>query len=71
MVFNVFLLLGLVFSPLASLMTFLITFAEYTHHYSDSRKPLQIAIQAAIVTFAFFFALSLLIGFVWIKWIGT
>jgi len=57
-------MIGLMFSPLAALMAFVITYEEYTHHYPDKRKPLRLAAQAAAVTFVVFLALSAFIGFV-------
>ena len=55
--------IGLIFSPLASAMAFLITYGEYVHHYPDKRQPVKLAIQAALVTLIFFIVLSLVIGF--------
>jgi uncharacterized BrkB/YihY/UPF0761 family membrane protein len=55
--------IGLLFSPLASAMAFLITYSEYLHHYPDKKKPTKLAIQAALMTFAFFIVLSLAFGF--------
>jgi hypothetical protein len=64
-------LIGLVFSPLASAIAFLITYGEYTHHYPDKRKPVKLAIQAAWVTFVFFIVLALVVGFVLENMIGS
>ena len=54
--------IGLVFSPIAAVMAFLITYGEYSHHYSDKKKPLRFAIEAAIMTFVIFGVISLVIG---------
>jgi len=39
------------FSVLGSIMAFLITYEEYTHHYADKRRPFRHAMQTAIFTF--------------------
>ncbi len=59
--------IGLLFSPLAALIAFAITYEEYTHHYSDSRKPLRLAAQAATVTFVVFLVLAAFVGFVAVR----
>jgi len=56
--------IGLVFSPLASAMAFLITYGEYVHHYPDKRQPVKLATQAASATLIFFVVLSFVAGFV-------
>lgn len=55
--------ISLLFSPFASIMAYLITYGEYAHHYPDKMKPVKLAIQAAVATFAFFVVLALVIGF--------
>ncbi len=55
-------MISLIFSPLASVMAFLITYSEYLHHYPDKRKPVKLATEAALVTFFVFTVLSLLVG---------
>ena len=64
MIFILVLLIGLVLSPIAGLMAFLITYHEYQRHYADKKQPLRIALEAALFTFAFFMFASALIGFV-------
>ena len=58
------LVIGLVFSPLAALMAFFITYDEYLHHYSDKKKSLKLALQTGVFSFMFFMILSLIIGFI-------
>jgi len=58
------LLIGLVLSPIAGLMAFLITYHEYQRHYADKRQPLRIALEAALFTFAFFMIISAVIGLI-------
>jgi len=55
--------IALIFSPLASAMAYLITYGEYLHHYPDKKRPVKLAIEAALVTFVFFIVLSFVIGF--------
>jgi len=63
-IFSLVLLIGLVFSPIAGVMAFLITYHEYQRHYTDKQRPLRIALEAAVFTFAFFMIASIVIGFV-------
>jgi len=58
------LLIGIIFAPLAAAMAFIITYGEYTHHYSDKKMPLKLATEAAIMTFIVFGIISLVIGLV-------
>jgi hypothetical protein len=55
--------IALVFAPLASAMAYLITYAEYVHHYPDKKRPRRLAAQAAAVTLVFFLLLSAAVGF--------
>jgi len=50
-IFSVTFIISLIFSVLGSIMAFLITYEEYSHHYADKKKPFQHAMQAAIFTF--------------------
>jgi len=63
-IFSLVLLIGLVFSPIAGLMAFLITYHEYQRHYTDKQRPLRIALEAAVFTFAFFMIVSAVIGLI-------
>jgi len=57
-------LIGLVFSPLAGLCAFLITYHEYQRHYPGNReKPLKIALESGFAAFLFFLIMSLVIGY--------
>jgi len=58
------LLIGIIFAPLAAATAFIITYCEYTHHYSDRKMPLKLATEAAIMTFIVFGIISLVIGLV-------
>jgi len=56
------LIIGLVFSPIAAIMAFLITYNEYQRHYPTKTKPRRMALEVAIITFVFFLVLSVVIG---------
>lgn len=58
------LIIGLIFCPIAALMAFFITYGEYSRHYSDKKKPLKIAFQAAILAFIFFAIISVSSGII-------
>jgi len=51
-----------IFSPLAAIMAFLITYEEYIHHYPDKRKALKMSLETAIFTLVFFLALGLFLA---------
>jgi hypothetical protein len=55
-------LIGLMLSPIAAVIAFLIIYEEYLHHYPDKKKSLKIALEAAIFTLIIFVTLSLLLS---------
>jgi len=55
-------LIGLIFSPIAAAMAFFITYEEYSHHFTDKKKSLKAAFEAAIFTLIIFGILSLLVS---------
>jgi len=57
-----FVVIALVFGVLAALMAFLITYGEYTHHYSGTKEPLRMALEAAVFAFLVFIILGILAG---------
>jgi len=56
------LFIGIVFSPLAAIAAYLITYSEYQHHYSDNKKPKKLAMETALGTLLLFLLISLTIG---------
>ncbi len=60
----VFLVVGLIFGLVAGVMAFLISYQEYSHHFTDSKKPFMLSLQTGLFTFAFMLALSLLAAYV-------
>ena len=57
-------LIGLLFSPLAALMTFIITYEEYKHHFSENKTSAKKALGTALITFLIFLTLSFLISII-------
>jgi ABC-type enterochelin transport system permease subunit len=56
------LVIGLIFSPIAAVMAFLITYQEFQHHYPDRARALRHAAHVALITLAAFLGLSLIAG---------
>jgi K+-sensing histidine kinase KdpD len=54
--------IGLIFSPIAALMSGLIAYEEYSHHFSTGKQPLKLALEAALITFVVFILISFFIG---------
>jgi phosphotransferase system glucose/maltose/N-acetylglucosamine-specific IIC component len=52
-------LLLIIFAPLAGIITFVITYIEYSHHFPDTRRPFQEAREVAIVTVIVFSILTI------------
>jgi uncharacterized membrane protein len=57
------LIIGLPFSVVAAIFVFLLSYREYSHHFSD-KKTLKLSFDSAIFTFLYFIVLSLVIGVV-------
>lgn len=57
-------LIGLLFSPLAALTSFIITYEEYQHHYSGNKIPIKSAMNTAFITFFVFLTLSFFIAII-------
>jgi H+/Cl- antiporter ClcA len=56
--FLFYVVLGAVFSAVAALCAFFITYEEYLKHYPDKRTPLKMAAKTSLVAFAFFMFVS-------------
>jgi hypothetical protein len=54
-------LIGAVFSTLAALCAFVITYEEYLKHYPDKRRPLIMATKTSLAAFAFFMIVTILV----------
>ena len=57
------LIIGLIFSPIAAVMAFLIIYEEYFRHNLDRKQQLKIAIQTGLFALVAFIILALCIGF--------
>jgi small neutral amino acid transporter SnatA (MarC family) len=57
-------ILWVIFSPIAALMAYLITYAEYSHHYSDRGPVIREALRTAIFTLLVFFVLGTALSFI-------
>ena len=57
-------LLWLVFSPIAALMAFLITYGEFSHHYPDRRPVFREALRTAVFTLTVFLLLGLIVSLI-------
>ena len=53
------LIVGLILTPIAALMAFLGAYEEYSHHFIDKKKPLKLAIEAAVFAFILFGIITL------------
>lgn len=53
------LLLWLIFSPIAALMAYLITYEEYRHHFPDARQAARHSLPTGILTLVVFLLLGL------------
>lgn len=62
--FLFYVVLVAVFSTLAALCAFVITYEEYLKHFPDKRRPLKMAAKMSLATFAFFMLISLVIVYV-------
>jgi hypothetical protein len=59
-----YVVLAAVFSILAALCAFIITYGEYLRHFPDKKRPLKMATQTALGAFLFFMLLSFVITIV-------
>ncbi len=62
-VYKLFLVLGFIFGSIAALMSYLIAFREYEHHYPTRKEPRSLAMQTALFTFLFFVLAMLAAGY--------
>jgi len=61
--------IGIVFGFLAALMAFVITWHEYEKHKFTGRRLFKEAFQAAAFTFVVFLLLSILVGFLLVRFV--
>jgi hypothetical protein len=58
-----FILFGLIFSPLAGAMAFLITYDEYSRHHLERRRVILMSLRTGIVSLSIIFTLLVAAGF--------
>ncbi len=61
-VFEIFLEAGIILSPIAALLAYIIIYIEYARHYQTKDKTRKIAFQFAKTAFIFFFVATLISG---------
>ncbi|HET6401562.1 MAG TPA: hypothetical protein VFH95_09205 [Candidatus Kapabacteria bacterium] len=61
---QLYLIIGLLFSPLAAAAAFLISYSEYSRHYVHKRPAIMMSLRTALMAFVFFMALALIAGYV-------
>ena len=57
-------LISLIFSLLAALMAFLITYDEFRHHYPNRGPAIRAGLQMAVMTLLVFLVLALIVSLV-------
>jgi len=55
-------LIGALFSSIAAIMAYLITYSEYRHHYTENRLVIKNSLISAFITLSVFLVLSLLVS---------
>jgi len=53
------LIVGLILIPIAMALVFLGAYEEYSHHFIDKKKPLKLAIEAAVFALILFGVITL------------
>ena len=61
---NIVLLIGAIFSPIAALMAFIITYEEYKHHFPEFKISVKKALGISLITLLVFLVLSFLISII-------
>ncbi|MCL4393190.1 hypothetical protein M1145_03575 [Patescibacteria group bacterium] len=59
----IFIVIGIIFAPIAGILAFIISFEEYKHHYTNIKDSLKIPLQIALITFLFFIFIFLILSF--------
>ena len=62
-----FLLIGVIFGAVAALMAFFITLEEYKKHFLGGNRAIREAIHTALIAFAIFLGLAVVVGFLFYK----
>jgi len=57
---SIYIFLDVVFSFIAALVAFFITYNEYSRHYATNKEPLKLAFEAAFFTLIVFLILGMI-----------
>jgi len=68
-IINGFIFIDLLFSFIAAIVAFAITYNEYVHHYATKKEPIKLAIDTAVFTFITFIILGAL-GVLALHWMS-
>jgi len=66
----VIIILAILFGSLASLMAFLVTYGEYERHNFPKGRLIRESLRAALVSFVFLFGLTVIAGYLFLKFGG-
>jgi ABC-type amino acid transport system permease subunit len=66
---EIVLVIGLPLSAAASLMAYIITLQEYSHHFVDKSNATKQAFEAALSTFIFFVLMTVALGLLLKRWL--
>ena len=55
-------LIAVVFGGIAAVMAFLIAYEEYVHHFPDKRTVIRMSLEPALLAFAVFLGLGLILA---------
>jgi len=55
---------GFPFACIAAMFVFLLSYREYSHHYSDRKIPMKLSLESAFFTLLFFSVLLIALGFI-------
>jgi len=64
-----FIFIDLLFSFIAAIVAFAITYNEYVHHYATKKEPIKLALDTALFTFFTFIVLGAL-GVLALHWMS-
>jgi len=65
----IFLIIDTGFSFMAGLMSFLITYQEYSHHFKEKKKIIKLSLQAGFVSFFIILMTSLIAEYILINFV--
>ena len=60
---NVFFIIGVIFSPIAGISAFIVSFEEYKHHYTNTKDTIKIPLLTAFIAFLVFLSIFSILSF--------